>query len=43
MLLQVNNVDFTFRSVCITKNMYLDISVIDDGTIGVEHLKKGIV
>ena len=29
--------------ICITENMYLDISVIDDGTIGVEHLKKGIV
>ena len=29
--------------ICITENMYLDISVIDDGTIGVEHLNKGIV
>ena len=29
--------------ICITENMYLDISVIDDGTIGVEHLKKGMV
>lgn len=29
--------------ICITENMYLDISVIDDGTIGVEHLKKGLV
>ena len=29
--------------ICITENMYLDISVIDDGTIGVEHLKKGFV
>ena len=29
--------------ICITENMYLDISVIDDGTIDVEHLKKGIV
>ena len=30
-------------SICITENMYLDISVIDDGTIGVEHLKKGMI
>ena len=29
--------------ICITENMYLDISVIDDGTIGVEHLNKGII
>lgn len=29
--------------ICITENMYLDISVIDDGTIGVEYLKKGMI
>lgn len=29
--------------ICITENMYLDISIIDDGTIGVEHLNKGII
>ena len=29
--------------ICITENMYLNISVIDDSTIGVEHLNKGIV
>lgn len=29
--------------ICITESMYLDISVIDDGTIGVECLKKGMI